>query len=172
MHRNLAYGIWIPWSFFCLCSLWHWIWLWLYRYSCIIILDFVSSNSNILALPSSLAAIVSIVQFNSYINGMSCNILYNLHAGRKLYVVCQVSSCIRDSYFIWSRLIRFKKNVTMYIHHNNWVRLFFFPQPGDKVMVVPSATDDQINEAFPEGLDVVDMPSKKCYVRTTTNYAK
>lgn len=43
---------------------------------------------------------------------------------------------------------------------------------GDKVMVVPSATDEQITEAFPEGLDVVDMPSKKCYVRTTTKYAK
>jgi len=39
-------------------------------------------------------------------------------------------------------------------------------------MVVPSATDEEINEAFPDGLDVVDMPSKKCYVRTTTKYSK
>ncbi|KAK7604085.1 hypothetical protein V9T40_004358 [Parthenolecanium corni] len=42
--------------------------------------------------------------------------------------------------------------------------------PGTKVMVVPSATDEEIKKTFPEGLDVVDMPSKKCYVRTTTKY--
>nr|QHB15601.1 peroxiredoxin-6-like protein [Bemisia tabaci] len=46
----------------------------------------------------------------------------------------------------------------------NWV-------PGDKVMILPSVTDEQIQELFPEGaVDSVSMPSGKCYVRTTTKY--
>lgn len=42
--------------------------------------------------------------------------------------------------------------------------------PGTKVMVVPSATDEEIQKLFPDGLDAVKMPSNKCYVRTTTKY--
>ncbi|CAH0392903.1 unnamed protein product [Bemisia tabaci] len=46
----------------------------------------------------------------------------------------------------------------------NWV-------PGDKVMILPTVTDEQIQELFPEGaVDSVSMPSGKCYVRTTTKY--
>ncbi|XKL67072.1 hypothetical protein PGB90_010492 [Kerria lacca] len=39
--------------------------------------------------------------------------------------------------------------------------------PGSKVMVLPSAKEEEIAKTFPEGIDVVDMPSKKCYIRTT-----
>ena len=46
----------------------------------------------------------------------------------------------------------------------------FVLQPGTKVMVVPSASDEEIKKVFPEGLEAVKMPSDKCYVRTTTNY--
>lgn len=43
-------------------------------------------------------------------------------------------------------------------------------QPGEKVMILPTVTDEKIQELFPEGVDSVTMPSGKCYVRTTTNY--
>ncbi|XP_017777782.1 PREDICTED: peroxiredoxin-6-like [Nicrophorus vespilloides] len=45
----------------------------------------------------------------------------------------------------------------------NWV-------PGEKVMVVPSVKDEDIEKLFPGGVDKVCMPSGVSYVRTTTNY--
>ncbi|XP_014203955.1 peroxiredoxin-6-like [Copidosoma floridanum] len=42
--------------------------------------------------------------------------------------------------------------------------------PGDKVMVVPSVKDEELDELFPGGVDKVSMPSGKVYVRTTTDY--
>jgi peroxidase len=45
----------------------------------------------------------------------------------------------------------------------NWV-------PGEKVMVLPDATKEEIEKVFPEGLDEVKMPSGRIYIRTTTNY--
>lgn len=42
--------------------------------------------------------------------------------------------------------------------------------PGEKVMVLPEATEEEIKKAFPNGLDEVKMPSGKVYIRTTTDY--
>lgn len=45
----------------------------------------------------------------------------------------------------------------------NWV-------PGEKVMILPDAKDDEIQKLFGNEVDVVDLPSKVVYIRTTTNY--
>jgi peroxidase len=45
----------------------------------------------------------------------------------------------------------------------NWV-------PGDKIMVLPDASKEEIEKAFPGGLDCVKMPSGRVYIRTTTEY--
>ncbi|XP_063707368.1 peroxiredoxin-6-like [Culicoides brevitarsis] len=42
--------------------------------------------------------------------------------------------------------------------------------PGTKVMVLPTVTDEEIKKNFPKGLDLVEMPSKRVYIRTTENY--
>ena len=46
----------------------------------------------------------------------------------------------------------------------NWI-------PGiDKIMILPEASEEQIKKAFPNGLDEVEMPSGKIYIRTTIDY--
>ncbi|KAJ8952994.1 hypothetical protein NQ318_015354 [Aromia moschata] len=45
----------------------------------------------------------------------------------------------------------------------NWV-------PGEKVMILPTVSDDEIKNLFPGGVDTVSMPSGITYVRTTTKY--
>ncbi|KAF6215102.1 hypothetical protein GE061_009851 [Apolygus lucorum] len=45
----------------------------------------------------------------------------------------------------------------------NWV-------PGEKVMILPTVSEDEANQLFPNGIDRVSMPSEKNYVRTTTDY--
>ncbi|CAH0553361.1 unnamed protein product [Brassicogethes aeneus] len=45
----------------------------------------------------------------------------------------------------------------------NWV-------PGEKVMILPSVKENEIEKLFPGGVDRVSMPSGVTYVRTTTNY--
>jgi len=35
-------------------------------------------------------------------------------------------------------------------------------------MVLPSVTDDEASKEFPEGVNTVDMPSGKKYLRTVT----
>lgn len=45
----------------------------------------------------------------------------------------------------------------------NWV-------PGEKVMILPNADQQKIDETFPHGFDEVTMPSGKVYIRTTTDY--
>ncbi|XP_018580062.1 peroxiredoxin-6 [Anoplophora glabripennis] len=45
----------------------------------------------------------------------------------------------------------------------NWV-------PGEKVMILPTVSDSEIQKLFPGEVDVVRMPSGITYVRTTTNY--
>ncbi|XP_077287963.1 peroxiredoxin-6-like [Arctopsyche grandis] len=45
----------------------------------------------------------------------------------------------------------------------NWV-------PGEKVMILPDVSDDEIKRLFPKGIDTVTMPSGCVYIRTTTNY--
>lgn len=45
----------------------------------------------------------------------------------------------------------------------NWI-------PGEKVMVLPDADQAEIEKMFPEGLDEVNMPSGRVYIRTTTDY--
>uniref|UniRef100_A0A336MVD7 1-Cys peroxiredoxin n=1 Tax=Culicoides sonorensis TaxID=179676 RepID=A0A336MVD7_CULSO len=42
--------------------------------------------------------------------------------------------------------------------------------PGTKVMVLPTVSDEEIKKHFPQGLDAVNMPSNKVYIRTTENY--
>ncbi|XP_054262555.1 peroxiredoxin-6-like [Macrosteles quadrilineatus] len=42
--------------------------------------------------------------------------------------------------------------------------------PGEKVMILPDVKDEDIPKLFPKGVDRVNMPSGKVYVRTTTNY--
>jgi len=42
--------------------------------------------------------------------------------------------------------------------------------PGEKVVIIPGATEAEIKKVFPNGVDPVNMPSNKCYIRTTTNY--
>jgi len=41
-------------------------------------------------------------------------------------------------------------------------------KPGCACMVLPSVSNEDAKKAFPEGIDVVDMPSGKCYLRTVT----
>lgn len=43
-------------------------------------------------------------------------------------------------------------------------------QPGEKVMILPTVDDEEADKAFDKKIDRVGMPSKKNYVRTTTNY--
>lgn len=45
----------------------------------------------------------------------------------------------------------------------NWV-------PGEKVMIAPDAEESEIQLIFPSGLDEVEMPSGRVYIRTTTDY--
>ncbi|XP_032674168.1 peroxiredoxin-6-like [Odontomachus brunneus] len=45
----------------------------------------------------------------------------------------------------------------------NWV-------PGEKVMILPTVKDEDLPKLFPGGVDRVNMPSGKVYVRTTTDY--
>ncbi|XP_050542853.1 uncharacterized protein LOC126906333 isoform X3 [Daktulosphaira vitifoliae] len=45
----------------------------------------------------------------------------------------------------------------------NWV-------PGEKVMILPSVKDEDLDELFPNGHDKCAMPSKVNYLRTTTDY--
>lgn len=45
----------------------------------------------------------------------------------------------------------------------NWV-------PGEKIMILPTADDATIKEVFGDEVDVVNLPSKIVYIRTTTNY--
>jgi len=45
----------------------------------------------------------------------------------------------------------------------NWV-------PGEKVMILPTVTEGEIEKLFPGGVDKVSMPSGVTYVRTTTDY--
>lgn len=42
--------------------------------------------------------------------------------------------------------------------------------PGTKVMILPTATDEEIKKHFPNGIDTVNMPSGNIYVRTAENY--
>lgn len=37
-------------------------------------------------------------------------------------------------------------------------------------MILPSVDEQLADKVFPEGIDRVEMPSGKNYVRTTTNY--
>lgn len=43
-------------------------------------------------------------------------------------------------------------------------------QPGEKVMILPNATEDQVSKAFPNGVDVTSVPSGLQYLRTATDY--
>lgn len=45
----------------------------------------------------------------------------------------------------------------------NWI-------PGEKVMVLPDTEQGEIEKTFPNGLDEVEMPSGRVYIRTTTDY--
>lgn len=45
----------------------------------------------------------------------------------------------------------------------NWI-------PGEKIMILPDANKDDIKKAFPAGLDEVQMPSGRTYIRTTIDY--
>ena len=45
----------------------------------------------------------------------------------------------------------------------NWV-------PGEKVMILPTVTDQEADQLFPKGVERVGMPSGINYVRTTTDY--
>lgn len=45
----------------------------------------------------------------------------------------------------------------------NWIH-------GDKIMILPNADLAEIEKCFPGGLDDVEMPSGKVYIRTTTDY--
>lgn len=44
------------------------------------------------------------------------------------------------------------------------------PQPGTKVMILPTVSDEEAHKLFPKGFDKVSMPSGVNYVRTTENY--
>lgn len=48
--------------------------------------------------------------------------------------------------------------------------LHFLFQPGTKVMILPSVTEEEAKNAFPGGFDTVSMPSGNVYVRTTEDY--
>lgn len=45
----------------------------------------------------------------------------------------------------------------------NWVL-------GEKIMILPNADEEKIRELFGNQVEVVDLPSKVVYIRTTTNY--
>ncbi|XP_066591683.1 peroxiredoxin-6-like [Prorops nasuta] len=45
----------------------------------------------------------------------------------------------------------------------NWV-------PGEKVMILPTVTEEELTKLFPGGVQRVTMPSGKVYVRHTTDY--
>lgn len=45
----------------------------------------------------------------------------------------------------------------------NWV-------PGEKVMILPSVKDEDLDELFPKGHEKCSMPSSVNYLRTTTDY--
>ncbi|XP_043289862.1 peroxiredoxin-6-like [Venturia canescens] len=45
----------------------------------------------------------------------------------------------------------------------NWV-------PGEKVMILPTVSNEEAGKLFPGGVDEVLMPSGKVYIRTTTDY--
>jgi len=45
----------------------------------------------------------------------------------------------------------------------NWI-------PGEKVMILPDAKQEDIEKRFPGGIDVVKMPSGRIYIRTTADY--
>ncbi|XP_050431926.1 uncharacterized protein LOC126840313 [Adelges cooleyi] len=45
----------------------------------------------------------------------------------------------------------------------NWV-------PGEKVMILPSVKDEELDKLFPNGHDKCTMPSSVNYLRTTTDY--
>lgn len=45
----------------------------------------------------------------------------------------------------------------------NWI-------PGEKVMILPDADEKQIEELFGTDYEVTSLPSKRVYIRTTTNY--
>lgn len=40
----------------------------------------------------------------------------------------------------------------------------------DQVMILPNADQKEIDEHFPNGIDIVAMPSGLSYIRTTKNY--
>jgi peroxidase len=42
--------------------------------------------------------------------------------------------------------------------------------PGEKVMILPGVEQSEIEKTFPKGLDDVEMPSGRVYIRTTTDY--
>lgn len=43
-------------------------------------------------------------------------------------------------------------------------------QPGEEIMTVPNADASEIEKHFPGGLDDVQMPSGRVYIRTTSDY--
>lgn len=45
----------------------------------------------------------------------------------------------------------------------NWV-------PGEKIMILPDASDDKIREIFGNDFETTNLPSEIVYIRTTTNY--
>lgn len=54
---------------------------------------------------------------------------------------------------------------------NNLLQLFlFFLQPGEKVMILPTVKNEDLDSLFPGGVDTVLMPSGNVYIRTTTDY--
>lgn len=42
--------------------------------------------------------------------------------------------------------------------------------PGEKVMILPGVDQTEIDKIFPKGLEEVEMPSGRVYIRTTTDY--
>lgn len=45
----------------------------------------------------------------------------------------------------------------------NWI-------PGEKIMILPDASDAKIKELFGDKVEITNLPSKIVYIRTTTNY--
>jgi peroxidase len=41
---------------------------------------------------------------------------------------------------------------------------------GEKVMILPDADERKIKELFGSNVDITNLPSKRVYIRTTTNY--
>lgn len=47
--------------------------------------------------------------------------------------------------------------------------LLFLFEPGDKVMVIPSLSDEEAKKLFPGGVSTKELPSGKKYLRYTSH---